>query len=212
MQAEPAVPMSKRNMPECMFGPGLYRISRDPTSPPSTRPFDRAAHAVTARRCWARNPGLGLFSRIRTMWRGVRVSVDRATAYLRRVPLPECFDPSISCKFAFKTYDVGTLSVKSVHSNVLPETPIAVLESSVGFVHDSRPHSNDPIMSLRGVELRSNFCIGQLEIASGFALAMTVFESFRVIKTDTTFENPNKWCGRGPVLPNRQSCREKFSS
>jgi len=31
-----------------------------------------------------------------------------------------------------------------------------------------------------------------LEIASGFALAMTVFESFRVTKTDTTFENPYK--------------------
>ncbi|HMK36908.1 MAG TPA: hypothetical protein VK463_17675 [Desulfomonilaceae bacterium] len=28
------------------------------------------------------------------------------------------------------------------------------------------------------------------EIPSGFALAMTVFESFRVIKIDTTFENP----------------------
>jgi len=63
---------------------------------------------------------------------------------------------------------------------------IAVLESSVGLVHGSRPHSNDPIMSLRGVERRSNLCFGQFEIASGFALAMTVFESFRVIKTDTT--------------------------
>jgi len=45
-------------------------------------------------------------------------------------------------------------------------------------------------MSLRGVERRSNLCFGQVEIASGFALAMTVFESVRVIKTDTTSENP----------------------
>jgi len=29
-----------------------------------------------------------------------------------------------------------------------------------------------------------------LEIASGFALAMTVFQPFRVNKTGTTFENP----------------------
>ena len=45
-------------------------------------------------------------------------------------------------------------------------------------------------LSLRGVGRRSNLTFGQLEIASGFALAMTVFESLRVIKTDTTFKNP----------------------
>ena len=30
----------------------------------------------------------------------------------------------------------------------------------------------------------------KLEIASGFALAMNFFESFRVIRTDTTLKNP----------------------
>ena len=65
---------------------------------------------------------------------------------------------------------------------------VAVLESSVGFVHDSRPHSNDPIMSLRGPERRSNLGFGPLEIASGFALAMTIFQSFRVTITDVTFD------------------------
>jgi len=67
---------------------------------------------------------------------------------------------------------------------------VAVLESSVGFVRGSRPHSNDPIMSLRGAERRSNLSFCRLEIASGFALAMTISQSFRVIKTDVTFENP----------------------
>ncbi|HMK34719.1 MAG TPA: hypothetical protein VK463_06615 [Desulfomonilaceae bacterium] len=45
-------------------------------------------------------------------------------------------------------------------------------------------------MSLRGVERRSNLGFGRLEIASGFALAMTILESFRVIKTDITLEKP----------------------
>jgi len=34
--------------------------------------------------------------------------------------------------------------------------------------------------------------LGQLEIASGFALAMTVFDSFRVIKADNTLKNLDK--------------------
>jgi len=66
----------------------------------------------------------------------------------------------------------------------------AFLQSSVGFVLGSRPHSNDPIMSLRGAERRSNLRLGGLEIASGFALAMTIFQSFLVTKTHITFENP----------------------
>ena len=45
-------------------------------------------------------------------------------------------------------------------------------------------------MALRGVQRRSNLGLGWLEIASGFALAMTVLESCRVIKTDSTLENP----------------------
>jgi len=67
---------------------------------------------------------------------------------------------------------------------------MAVLENSVGFVRDSRPQSDRAIMSLRGVERRSNLGLGQLEIASGFALAMTIRPLFRVIKTDITFQNP----------------------
>jgi len=43
--------------------------------------------------------------------------------------------------------------------------------------------------SLRGAERRSNLDFGRLEIASGFALAMTIFQSFRMIKTDITFKN-----------------------
>jgi len=45
-------------------------------------------------------------------------------------------------------------------------------------------------MSLRGVERRSNLSSGQLEIAWGFALAMTIFQSFRVTETGITSENP----------------------
>jgi len=67
---------------------------------------------------------------------------------------------------------------------------IAVLENFVGFVHDSRPHSVSAIMSLRGVERRSNLSLGQLKITSGFALSMTIFQSIPVIKTDLAFENP----------------------
>jgi len=44
-------------------------------------------------------------------------------------------------------------------------------------------------MSLRGAERRSNLDVDRLEIASGFALAMTIFQSFRIIKTNTTFGN-----------------------
>ncbi|HMK35542.1 MAG TPA: hypothetical protein VK463_10770, partial [Desulfomonilaceae bacterium] len=44
-------------------------------------------------------------------------------------------------------------------------------------------HSDHAIMSLRGVERRSNLSLGQLEIASDFARAMTIFQSVRRIKT-----------------------------
>jgi len=67
---------------------------------------------------------------------------------------------------------------------------IPVLENCVGFSHNSGPHAGGPIMSLRGAE-RSNLDFGRLEIASGFALAMTIFQPFRVIKTGITFENPS---------------------
>jgi len=44
-------------------------------------------------------------------------------------------------------------------------------------------------MSLRGAERRSNLGFDRLEFASGFALNDDL-PSFRVIKTDITFENP----------------------
>jgi len=47
-------------------------------------------------------------------------------------------------------------------------------------------------MSLREVERQSNLGFGRLEIVSGFALAMTIFQPFRVIKIEITFETPYK--------------------
>jgi len=47
----------------------------------------------------------------------------------------------------------------------LPMRFRVVLENCVGFSHHFGPHACVPIMSLRGVERRSNLCFGQLEIA-----------------------------------------------
>jgi len=95
----------------------------------------------------------------------------------------------------------------------LMRSTISVLENCVGSSHNSGPRTDAPIKSLRGAERRSNLDFGRLEIASGFALAMTIFQSFRVIYAYITLENPciarSRFQGMHPNVNGRPLDRDK---
>jgi len=76
----------------------------------------------------------------------------------------------------------ATIKRMSSSSPFDPHPSVVVLKKCAGFSHNSVPQVGGQIMSLRGAERRSNPGFSRLKIAAGSALAMTLFQSIRVIK------------------------------